>query len=132
MKMATRTHTDKERKKQIKRDSVAYIYILDIYRRNDNRRKQKDAGMKDARRKTQEEFFNKIYTSHFICKGSKGLFKVCMWEGARDRTWTSYFDPTVMTVTLCLSCSPYVGVNSIGAFRGPPWSGVAFPTTGGL
>ena len=29
---------------------------------------------------------------------------------------TSYFDPTVMTVTLCLSCSPDVGVNSIGAF----------------
>ena len=37
-----------------------------------------------------------------------------------------------MTVTLCLSCSPDVGVNSIGAFRGSPWSGVAFPTTSGL
>ena len=37
-----------------------------------------------------------------------------------------------MTVTLCLSCSPDVGVNSIGAFRGPPRSGVAFPTTSGL
>ena len=32
-----------------------------------------------------------------------------------------------MTVTLCLSCSPDVGVHSIGAFRGPPRSGVAFP-----
>ena len=37
-----------------------------------------------------------------------------------------------MTVTLCLSCSPDVGVYSIGAFRGPPRSGVAFPTTSGL
>ena len=37
-----------------------------------------------------------------------------------------------MTVTLCLYCSPDVGVNSIGAFRGPPRSGVAFPTTSGL
>ena len=37
-----------------------------------------------------------------------------------------------MTVTLCLSCSLDVGVNSIGAFRGPPLSGVAFLTTSGL
>ena len=37
-----------------------------------------------------------------------------------------------MTVTLCRSCSPDVGVNSIGAFRGPPRLGVAFPTTPGL
>ena len=31
-----------------------------------------------------------------------------------------------------VSCSPDVGVNSIGAFRGPPRSGVAFPTTSRL
>ena len=37
-----------------------------------------------------------------------------------------------MTVTLCLSCSPDVGVYSIGAFREPPRSGVAFPITSGL
>ena len=30
-----------------------YIYILDTYRRND--------------KQTSEDFFNKIYTSHFIC-----------------------------------------------------------------
>ena len=37
-----------------------------------------------------------------------------------------------MTVTLCLSCSPDVGVYSIGAFWGPPRSAVTFPTTSGL
>ncbi len=39
-----------------------YIYILDTYRRNDNRRrKDKDAVTKtDAWRKTQEDFFNNI------------------------------------------------------------------------
>ena len=37
-----------------------------------------------------------------------------------------------MTVTLCSSCSPDVGVHSIRAFRGPPRSGVAFTTTSGL
>ena len=31
-----------------------------------------------------------------------------------------------------VSCSPDVGVHSVGAFRGPPRSGVAFPTTSGL
>ena len=35
-------------------------------------------------------------------------------------------------MTLCLSCSLDVGVYSIGGFRGPPRSGVAFPTTSGL
>ena len=31
-----------------------------------------------------------------------------------------------------MCCSPDVGVHSIGAFRRPPRSGVAFPTTSGL
>ena len=33
------------------------------------------------------------YTSHFICKGSKRLLKVCVWEGAGDRTETAIFWP---------------------------------------
>ena len=39
-----------------------------------------------CRIKTQEDFFSNIFTSHFIARVSKGLFKVCMWEGAGDRT----------------------------------------------
>ena len=38
-----------------------YIYTLDTYRRNEQQ--------------TQEDFFINIYTSHFICKGTKGLLK---------------------------------------------------------
>ena len=60
----------------------------------------------DAWRKTPEGRHRKISLTTFYlsiyCKGSKGLLKGCMWEDARDRTYTSYFDPTVMTVTLCL------------------------------
>ena len=41
--------------------------------------------------KTQEDFFNKIFTSHFIVRVRKGLLKVCVWEGAGDRTETSIF-----------------------------------------
>ena len=118
-------------------------------------------GNKGRRIKTQEGRCRKTslqlyFTSHFIARVRKGCSRVCMWEGAGDRTWTSYFDPTVMTVTLCLSCSLRcltrgLGVhcwmlaffmasyqhllwtpNSIGGFRGPPRSGVAFPTTSGL
>ena len=48
-------------------------------------------------KQTQEDFFRKIYTSHFICKGTKGLLKVCVWEGAGHRTetvifWPHYYD----------------------------------------
>ena len=35
------------------------------------------------------------------CKGSKRLFKVCVWEGAGDRTELKYFDPpTLMAVNV--------------------------------
>ena len=43
--------------------------------------------------KTQEDFFRKIYTPHFICKGTKGLLRGCVWEGAGDRTETVIFWP---------------------------------------
>ena len=48
-----------------------------------------------------------ICTSHFIFKGSKRLLKVCVWEGAGDRTETSIFWPPLLwPATLCLSRSP--------------------------
>ena len=66
----------------IEAKSFVNYYILDTYRRNDN----------DAIIKTQEDFFNNIYLSLY-CKGSRRLFKVCVWEGARDRTQTVIFWP---------------------------------------
>ena len=44
-------------------------------------------------RQTQEDFFDKIFTSHFIGRVRKGLLKVCMWEGVEDRTETVIFWP---------------------------------------
>ena len=66
---------------------VAYIYILDTYRRNDNRRMINDRRTNKGRMKEDAGrlLYNYIYLSIY-CKGSKGLFKVCMWEGAGDRT----------------------------------------------
>ena len=41
------------------------------------------------------------------CKGSKSLFKVCVWEGVGDRTETAIFWPPLLwPSTLCLSRSP--------------------------
>ena len=42
---------------------------------------------------TSEDFFKKIYTSHFIARVRKGFLKVCVWEGAGDRTKLQYIDP---------------------------------------
>ena len=56
--------------------------------------------------KTQEDFLNKIFTSHFIARVRKGLLKVCVWEGAGDRTETAIFWPPLLwPSTLCLSRS---------------------------
>ena len=44
-------------------------------------------------RRTQEDFFNKIFTSHFIARVRKGLLTVCVWERAGDRTETVIFWP---------------------------------------
>ena len=68
-----------------------YIYMLYTYRRNELiRRKDKDAG---------RLLYKNIYLSLY-CKGSKGLFKVCVWEGTGNRTWLKYFDPEVMAVSV--------------------------------
>ena len=50
------------------------------------------------------------------CKGSKRLFKVCVWEGAEDRTETEIFWPLLLwPVTLCLSRSPDAQPEALGS-----------------
>ena len=53
-------------------------------------------------RQTQEDFFIKIFTSHFICKVTKGLLKICVWEGAVDRTQLKYFDLSLLWPSRCV------------------------------
>ena len=50
--------------------------------------------------KTQEDFINKIFTSHFIARVRKSLLKGCVWERAGDRTELKYCDPTLMAVNV--------------------------------
>ena len=80
----------------------------------------------DAIIKTQEDLFLNICTSHFIVRVRKGLLKVCMREGARDRTETAIFWPPLLwPSTLCLSSSP--GLHNRRP-RGPLCWGMAFFT----
>ena len=83
------------------------------------RHNTKDRCMKDnAWRKTQEDFFTNIHHSLYF-KGSKGLFKGfhvrgCWRLNINFIFWSHCYDRHVV------SCSPDVGVCSIGAFRAPP------------
>ena len=78
---------------------------------------------------TGKLLYKYIYLSLY-CKGSKRLFKVCVWEGAGDRTETAIFwPPFLWPSTLCLSRSPdaqpealrstLLGIGSIGVPEGP-------------
>ena len=77
-----------------KKHQECHIVIYSIY--NDTIIKT------DTMIKTQEDFFNKIYTSHFICKVRKGLLKVCVWERAGDRTETAIFWPSLLWPSHCV------------------------------
>ena len=68
-------------------------------------RRNIDAGTNDARRKTQEDFFTNIFTSHFIARVPKGCSRV-----ACERVLETEHKLHILT----------------------PRSGVAFPTTSGL
>ena len=68
------------------------------------------------KKKDERRFFINICTSHFICKGSKRLCGVLLWEGAGDRTETVIFCPPLLwPSTLCLSLSS-------GLLNRRPWA----------
>ena len=60
-----------------------------------------------------------IFTSHFIARVRKGCSRFACERELEIEHKLQRFDPTVMTVTLCLSCSPDAGVHSIGVPEGP-------------
>ena len=81
-----------------------YIYMLDTYRRNDNRRKKTT--------------LTKYFTSRFICKVRKGCSRfACERELETEHYW-NILTPKLWSATLCLSCSP-LDPNSIRAPESP-------------
>ena len=58
-------------------------------------------------RHTQEDFFNNIFTSHFIAKGSKRVTQGLRVGGSWRSNITAIFSPSnLWPSALCLSCSP--------------------------
>ena len=60
--------------------TVCYIVIYIIIQHHNDTISKTDAWINDAWRKTQEDFFTIIFTSHFICKSSKGLHVRGCWR----------------------------------------------------
>ena len=102
------------------------------------------------RKRTSENFFRKICTSHFIVRVRKGLLRVFpVWGSWRPNITAIYWPPLLWQLVLCLSRSEAQGPSfllSAGFLyhilsptglvpklhqesRGPLRPGVAFPTT---
>ena len=89
-----------------------------------------DAWRKEAGRKTQEDFFNNILPLtlfvRFACE------RVLETEH-KLHILTPLLWPSRCVFLVLLDSQPEVlGSTPSGLFQGPPWSGVAFPTTSGL
>ena len=87
--------------------------------------------------KMQEDFFNNIFTSHFIARVRKGCWRVAcerMLETEHKlHILIPLLWPSRCVFLVLLDAQPEVlGSTPSGLFRGPPRSGVAFPTTSGL
>ena len=97
----------------------------------------KDAGRKTPEWRTHEDFFRKIFTSHFIARVRKGCWRVAcerMLETEHKlHILTPLLWPSHCVFLVLLDAQPEVlGSTPSGLFWGPPQSGVAFPTTSGL
>ena len=110
----------------------AYIHIYMFMQHHNDIIITTHAVINDARRKGQEDFFNNNIYLSFYCKGSKGLFQGCMWEGAGDRTWTVISWPHCYDRHVVSFLFPWCWGPLHRGSRGPPRSDVAFLTTSGL
>ena len=101
------------------------------------RHNNKDAWRKTQEQRTHEDFFTNIHLSLY-CKGSKGLFKGFACERMLEtehnlHIFTPLLWPSRCVLLVLLDAQPEgLGSTPSGLFRGPPRSGVAFPTTSRL
>ena len=83
-------------------DSHLHVHAASQRYNNKDRRTQKDAGMKDARRKTQEDFFTNIFYLSLYCKSSKGLFKGLHVRGCWRLNINFIFWPPLLMTSRCV------------------------------
>ena len=90
----------------------------------------------DARKKTQEDFFRKIFTSLFIARVRKGCSRFAcervLETEHKLHVLTPLLWPSHCVFLVLLLFNQRPRAHSIGGFREPPRSDVAFPTTSGL
>ena len=98
--------------------SICYIVIYIIIQHHNDTISKTDAWINDARRKTQEDFFNNIFTSHFIARVRKGCSRFAC-ERVLETEHKLHILTPLLWPSRCLSWSPDVGVRSIGGF---PWA----------
>ena len=101
----------------IRSEEVLLLLYAHLQHHNDTIIKT-HAGITDAKIKTQEDFFNKIFTFHFIARVRKdcvGFY--CERELETEHNW-NILTPKLWSATLCLSRSP-LDPNSIRAPESP-------------
>ena len=74
----------------------------------------KVAGLNDAHRKTQEDFFIKYFTCHFICKVSKRVTQSLRERDLETEHYWNILTPKLWPSALCLSRSPWLLNRSTG------------------
>ena len=97
-----------------------------------DRRMNKQRSDKDAGRKTQEDFFTNIFTSHFIARVRKGCSRFACERVLETEHKLHILTPLLWPSRCVFLVLLMLGSTPSGVFRGPPRSGVAFPTTSGL
>ena len=108
----------------------SYLHVHSASQRHNikDRLMKENAWRKEAGRKTQEDFFRKIFTSHFIARVRKGLHVRGCWRlNINFIFWPHCYDRHAVSFLFSWSWGPFHR-----GFPRTPRSGVAFPTTSRL
>ena len=109
------------------------IIKTDAHRKTHEERKQEwRTHDKDTGRKTQEDFFSNIFTSHFIVRVPKGCSRFACERVLETEHKLHILTPLLWPSRCVFLVLLMLGSTPSGVFRGPPRSGVVFPTTSGL
>ena len=104
---------------------VAYLYILDTYRRNDNRRSNKRRMIKTQEGRHKKTSLQLYFTSHFIASVRKGCSRFACERVLETEHKLHILTPLLWPSRCVFLVLLMLGSTPSGVFRGPPRSGVA-------
>ena len=91
-----------------------------------------DSIIKTHAERRRKDFFRKIFTSQFIARVRKGCLRVACERMLETEHKLHILTPLLWPSRCVFIVLLMLGSTPSGLFRGPPRSGVAFPTTSGL